>query len=78
MIMDSLGCVPTEEVLVGMVASLPSQMARHLKDVFGPRAAALMGLRGTLAQYFLELDYVPVRGTTVGCFGDARVKISDD
>jgi len=44
MIIDSLCYVPTEEVLVDMVASLPPQMARYLKDVFGPRVAPLMGL----------------------------------
>lgn len=44
MIIDSLCYVPTEEVLVGMVASLPPQMTRYLKDVFGPRVAPLMGL----------------------------------
>lgn len=44
MIIDSLCYVPTEEVLVGLVASLPPQMTRYLKDVFGPRVAPLMGL----------------------------------
>jgi predicted TIM-barrel fold metal-dependent hydrolase len=44
MIIDSLCYVPTEEVLVGLVASLPPQMNRYLKDVFGPRVAPLMGL----------------------------------
>jgi uncharacterized protein len=44
MIIDSLCYVPTEEVQVDLVASLPPQMARYLKDVFGPRVAPLMGL----------------------------------
>ena len=44
MIIDSLCYVPTEEVQVELVASLPPQMARYLKDVFGPRVAPLMGL----------------------------------
>ena len=45
MIIDSLCYVPTEEVLVDMVASLPPQMARYLKDVFGPRIHWLQELR---------------------------------
>jgi len=44
MIIVSLCYVPTEEVQVELVASLPPQMARYLKDVFGPRVAPLMGL----------------------------------
>jgi predicted TIM-barrel fold metal-dependent hydrolase len=37
--------VPTEEVLVDMIVSLPPQMARYLKDVFGRRVAPLIGLK---------------------------------
>jgi hypothetical protein len=36
--------VPTEEVVVDLVVSLPPQMARYLKDIFGPRVAPAMGL----------------------------------
>lgn len=43
-IIDSLCYLPTEEVLVDLVASLPPQMARYLKDVFGPRMSSLMGV----------------------------------
>jgi predicted TIM-barrel fold metal-dependent hydrolase len=43
-IIDSLCYIPTEEVMVDMVVSLPPQMARYLKDVFGPRVAPLLGM----------------------------------
>ena len=43
-IIDSLCYVPTQEVLVDLIVSLPPQMARYLKDVFGPRIAPLLGL----------------------------------
>ena len=43
-IIDALCYVPTEEVVVDLVASLPPQMARYLKDVFGPRVAPLLGM----------------------------------
>lgn len=43
-IIDALCYVPTEEVFVDMVTSLPPQMARYLKDVFGPRIAHLIDL----------------------------------
>jgi len=36
--------VPTLEVVRDLIVSLPSQMARYLKDVFGPRVAPLMGM----------------------------------
>jgi len=36
--------VPTEEVFVDLLVSLPPQMARYLKDVFGPRVAPLLGI----------------------------------
>lgn len=42
-IFDSLCYVPTEEVLIDMVASLPPQMARYLRDIFGRRVAPLIG-----------------------------------
>lgn len=44
-IIDSLCYVPTKEVLVDLIVSLPPQMARYLKDVFGPRIAPLLGLQ---------------------------------
>jgi predicted TIM-barrel fold metal-dependent hydrolase len=44
-IIDSLCYLPTEEVMVDMVVSLPPQMARYLKDVFGPRVAPLLGIK---------------------------------
>jgi predicted TIM-barrel fold metal-dependent hydrolase len=43
-IIDSLCYVPTEEVLVDLFVSLPPQMARYLKDVFGRRVAPLIGV----------------------------------
>ncbi len=67
MIIDALCYVPTEEVLVDLVASLPPQMARYLKDVFGPRVAPLMGLtaeelyrmKTTLSQEELKRELAP-------------------
>ncbi len=67
MIIDSLCYVPTEEVLVDLVASLPPQMARYLKDVFGPKVAPLMGLtaeelyrmKTSLSQAELEKELAP-------------------
>ncbi|TKJ23641.1 MAG: hypothetical protein CEE43_02980 [Promethearchaeota archaeon Loki_b32] len=43
-IIDSLCYVPTEEVFVDLLVSLPPQMTRYLKDVFGPRVAPLLGI----------------------------------
>jgi predicted TIM-barrel fold metal-dependent hydrolase len=43
-IIDSLCYVPTEEVFIDLLVSLPPQMARYLKDVFGPRVAPLLGV----------------------------------
>jgi hypothetical protein len=43
-IIDSLCYVPTEEVFVDLLVSLPPQMARYLKDIFGPRVAPLLGI----------------------------------
>ena len=43
-IIDALCYVPTEEVMVGLVTTLPPQMARYLKDIFGPRIAPLVGV----------------------------------
>ncbi|MFX0000202.1 MAG: amidohydrolase family protein [Candidatus Hodarchaeota archaeon] len=43
-IIDSLSYVPTEEVFIDLLVSLPPQMARYLKDVFGPRVAPLLGI----------------------------------
>ena len=43
-IIDSLCYVPTEEVFVDLLVSLPPQMARYLKDVFGPKVAPLLGI----------------------------------
>jgi len=43
-IIDALCYVPTEEVVVDLIASLPPQMARYLKDVFGPRVTPLLGM----------------------------------
>ncbi|TFG06698.1 MAG: hypothetical protein EU539_06880, partial [Promethearchaeota archaeon] len=43
-IIDSLCYVPTEEVLIDLLVSLPPQMSRYLKDIFGPRVAPLMGM----------------------------------
>jgi predicted TIM-barrel fold metal-dependent hydrolase len=36
--------VPTLDVVLSLIVSLPPQMARYLKDVFGPRVAPLMGM----------------------------------
>ncbi len=43
-IIDSLSYLPTEEVVLNLVTTLPPQMARYLKDVFGPRVAPLIGM----------------------------------
>lgn len=43
-IIDALCYVPTLEVMTDLIVSLPPQMARYLKDVFGPRIAPLMGM----------------------------------
>lgn len=44
-IIDSLCYVPTAEVLVDMFVSLPPQMARYLKDIFGKRASLFLGVK---------------------------------
>lgn len=36
--------MPTLDVVLNLIVSLPPQMARYLKDVFGPRVAPLMGM----------------------------------
>ena len=36
--------VPTEEVFIDLLVSLPPQMSRYLKDVFGPKVAPLIGM----------------------------------
>ncbi|MHA1194198.1 MAG: hypothetical protein ACTSP9_18260, partial [Promethearchaeota archaeon] len=43
-IIDSLCYVPTEEVFIDLLISLPPQMSRYLKDIFGPRIAPLLGI----------------------------------
>lgn len=43
-IIDALCYVPTEEIVIDLAVSLPPQMARYLKDIFGPRVAPAMGL----------------------------------
>lgn len=43
-IIDTLCYVPTEEVFIDLLVSLPPQMSRYLKDVFGPRVAPLIGI----------------------------------
>jgi predicted TIM-barrel fold metal-dependent hydrolase len=43
-IIDSLCYVPTEEVFIDLLISLPPQMSRYLKDIFGPRVAPLLGI----------------------------------
>lgn len=43
-IIDSLSYVPTEEVLIDLLVSLPPQMARYLKDVFGRGIAPILGI----------------------------------
>jgi len=43
-IIDSLCYVPTEEVFINLLVSLPPQMARYLKDIFGPRVAPILGI----------------------------------
>ena len=67
MIIDSLSYVPTKEVLLDLIASLPPQMSRYLKDVFGPRVAPFMGLspeelyrmKTTLSQEQLKKELAP-------------------
>ncbi|MBU3917378.1 amidohydrolase family protein [bacterium] len=43
-IIDSLCYIPTEEIIIDLITSLPPQMAKYLRDVFGPRVAPLMGM----------------------------------
>ena len=43
-IVDTLCYVPTEEVFIDLLISLPPQMSRYLKDVFGPRVAPLLDI----------------------------------
>ena len=43
-IIDVFSHVPTEEVMLDGVLSLPPQMTRYLKDVFGPRMAPILGM----------------------------------
>lgn len=43
-IIDSLCYVPTEEVVMDLIVSLPPQMSRYLKDIFGPRVAPILGM----------------------------------
>jgi len=43
-IIDSLCYVPTEEVVMDLIISLPPQMSRYLKDIFGPRVAPILGI----------------------------------
>lgn len=43
-IIDALCYVPTEDIILDLAVSLPPQMARYLKDVFGPRVAPAMGI----------------------------------
>jgi len=67
MIIDSLSYIPTKEVLLDLIVSLPPQMARYLKDVFGPRVAPFMGLtpeelyrlKSTLSQEELKKELAP-------------------
>ena len=62
-IIDALCYVPTEEVVVDLVVSLPPQMARYLKDIFGPRVAPAMGLTAE-ELYRMKVDMArrPARG----------------
>jgi len=54
-LIDSLCYLPTAEVIIDLVATLPPQMAPYLRDVFGPRIAPLLGL--TAAElYRLKID----------------------
>ena len=57
-IIDALSYMPTKEVLVDLLVSLPPQMARYLKDVFGPRVAPLMGLT-TEELYRMKVELSP-------------------
>ena len=43
-IIDSLCYIPTEEVCLDLISSLPPQMSGYLKDVFGPRVAPILGI----------------------------------
>ncbi len=56
-IVDTLCYVPTEEVFIDLLISLPPQMSRYLKDVFGPRVAPLLGITAEkLYQMKIELS----------------------
>jgi hypothetical protein len=43
-IFDALCYVPTKEVILDLIMSLPPQMAPYLKNVFGPKVAPLLGM----------------------------------
>ncbi|MBU2511150.1 amidohydrolase family protein [bacterium] len=43
-IIDALCYLPTQEVMLDLVTSLPPQMAGYLRNVFGPRIAPLLGM----------------------------------
>ena len=58
-IIDSLCYVPTEEVFVDLLISLPPQMARYLRDVFGPRVAPLLGIAAE-ELYHMKTSLSPV------------------
>jgi len=45
-IIDALSYIPIPEVVLDLIASLSPQMARYLKDIFGPRVAPLLGMTG--------------------------------
>jgi predicted TIM-barrel fold metal-dependent hydrolase len=57
-IIDALCYVPTLEVMTNLIVSLPPQMARYLKDVFGPRVAPLMGMTAE-ELYHMKLSLSP-------------------
>lgn len=77
-IFDSLCYVPTLEVLVDMIASLPPQMARYLKDVFGPRVAPLLGITaGELYRMKTDMKQEDLRKALAPLMGKLAVPVDD-
>ena len=61
-IIDTLCYIPTHEVLMDLICSLPQQMSRYLRDIFGDNLGKLLNMDGaelyrmktTLTQHQLE------------------------
>ncbi|MBD3256455.1 MAG: amidohydrolase family protein [Candidatus Lokiarchaeota archaeon] len=76
-IIDSLCYVPTEEVLVDLLVSLPPQMAPYLRDIFGPRVAPLFGITAN-ELYSMKVSLSPdeLRKEMITNYGDKIQKLT--